>query len=306
VPAAAHPVPPAAVYVWRGYRSASLTQDQFAQFLGSVFVPACALLQPRVGLRAYLPTMVPQTNKPAAVPDQTALMFWDTMTAHDEAQQAIGARIYKNLHGDAYDMARSGHTEQPLPLDPTATALASEQPYYLFDGAADWMLGGVVHLVGARPPAVAPDAFRAQAGGWARDFRERPPAGVDGALVCCGDDYVVAWAHAVDGVDVGGALDGLAALVAVVLKQPLRAIDLPAGLWDGWPGLDLTKDTCVNIQLNRPDDVRVHPAARDDDEVPLETLSLPARRAHPRRMESSPASRGTSTRRGARSTRITS
>ena len=282
--AASHPVPPAAVYVWRGFRSPSLTQDAFALFLGSVFVPACALLQPRVGLRAYLPTMVPQAGKPPGVPDQTALMFWDTMTAHDEAQQAIAARIYKNLHGDAYDMTRSGRIEQPLPLDPASTTLAAEQPYFLFDASADWMLGDAIHLVGARPPAVSPEGFRAQIGAWAKRLRERPPAGVDAALVCCGDGYVVAWAHAPPGGSVPTALDDLAGVALVVLKQQPRAIDLPAGLWEGWPGLDLTKDVCINIQLQRPDGVRVLPPGSDAEEAPSETLAVPVRRSLPRPM----------------------
>jgi hypothetical protein len=246
-------VAPNSVYVWRGFKSAAMTYDQFASFLGSVFVPACALLQPPVGLRAYLPTMVPQAGKPAAVPDQTALMFWATPGSHDLANRAIAVRIYQNLHGDVYDMARSRTPEIPLPITGVTGALVPEQPYYLFDDPADWMRGTVDHLVGARRADLSSGDFLSSAFAWATTFREKPPRGVDAALVCCGNDYAVAWVHATSNkAKLDDVLDGLAALTVPVLHQKPRSLALPAGLWDDWPGLDLTKETCVNIQLRRP------------------------------------------------------
>ncbi|MGC9946940.1 MAG: hypothetical protein ABSF64_11290 [Bryobacteraceae bacterium] len=254
-----YPVAPGSVYVWRGFKSASITYDQFAQFLGAVFVPACALLQPAVGLRAYLPMMVPQSNKPAAVPDQTALMFWATPQSHDLAAEAIAVRIYQNLHGDAYDMTRSKLPEVPLSLS-TVGPLQPEQPYYLLDQPADWMLGKVYHLVGARRADLTPEAFLAAAGAWAWGFHNQPPAGVDAALVCCGNDYGAAWVHGPRSTPkLGTALDGLAALTVPVLQVAPLSQPLPAGLWDDWPGLDLTKTPCLNMQFHRPPAARAAP-----------------------------------------------
>lgn len=60
----------------------------------SLAVCSCLrVLQPKVGLRAYLPALVPQDGKPAAVPDQTALMFWNGPTAHNDAKKAIAVRL---------------------------------------------------------------------------------------------------------------------------------------------------------------------------------------------------------------------
>ena len=248
-----YPVPPNSVYVWRGFRSASTSYAQFAQFLGSVFVPACALLQPAVGLRAYLPTMVPQDGKPDAVPDQTALMFWATPGAHDLAARAIAVRIYQGLHGDAYDMARSHTPEVPVSIASANGALVAEQPYHLLDQPADWMLGSTHHLVGSRRPDLAPDAFLAQVYGWAAAFRAEPPGGVDGALLVCGEGYAAAWVHSpLAGAEPCAAVDPLAALTVPVLYAAARVLELQAGLWNDWPGLDLTADACLNIQLVRP------------------------------------------------------
>jgi hypothetical protein len=245
-------VAPNSVYVWRGFKAAATSYTDFAAFLGSVFVPACALLQPAVGLRAYLPTMVPQAGKPPAVPDQTALMFWATPQSHDLAAQAIAVRIYQNLHGNAYDMGRSKLPEVPVAL-PAATPLQAEQPYYLLNQEADWMKGSVHHLVGARRADLSATDFLNQVYQWASSFVQQYPKEIDGALLCCGNDYLVAWVHsAARKSELSSSLGGLASLTAPVLSTAPQALKLPAGLWDSWPGLDLTQDTCINIQLHRP------------------------------------------------------
>lgn len=258
-----YPVAPNAVYVWRGFMAPGSAYAQFAQFLGSIFVPACALLQPPVGLRAYLPTMVPQNQKPPTVPDQTALMFWATPAVHDQANEAIAVRIYQQLHGDVYDMARSKLPEVPVALSTVTGALQAEQPYFLFSQPADWMLGSVDHLVGSRRGDLDPASFLGGAYAWAAAFQGKPPAGVDAALVCCGSDYAVAWVHTKSkGTGLATALDGLAALTVPVLRQNPTPLSLDAGLWDDWPGLDLTKDTCINVQFSRPPAARACPHPR--------------------------------------------
>lgn len=246
-------VNPNSVYVWRGFKATTMTYDKFTEFLGSVFVPACGLLQPRVGLRAYLPSMVPQESKPISVPDQTALMFWANPESHDLAARVIAVRIYQNLHGDVYDMTRSKLPEVPILISTVTGILQAEQPYYLLDKPADWMLGIVNHLVGARRTDLKPTDFFTAVYKWAIAFRNNTPNGIDGALVCCGNDYVVAWVHGTgQEQNVATALDGLANLTIPILHQNANPLQLAAGLWDDWPGLDLKKDTCINIQFQRP------------------------------------------------------
>src|SRR5258708_11512720 len=229
--------------------------DKFAQFLGTTFVPACALLQPPIGLRAYLPAMVPPAGKPTAVPDQTALMFWANPAAHDEAKKALAERVYTNLHGDVYDMSRSSGKDQevPKPFDPAISALQPEQPYYLLKQSADWMLGHVHHLVGARKPDLATSDFLIAAAAWAKSFQEQPAKGADGALLCCGNDYLAAWVHGpTEGLSLRPVLDGLAGLTLPILRDDALPRNISAGLWDDWAGItDLAQHTCLNIQLQR-------------------------------------------------------
>lgn len=250
-------VPPGCVCVWRGYMSRMPGNDyqtdynKFTTFLGGVFVPACVLLQPKVGLRAYLPTMVPH-DEAVNVPDQTALMFWATPGAHDLANKALAVRIYQNLHGDVYDMTRSKTPEVPVSIATAGAMLKAEQPYYLMDKPADWMLGSVYHLVGARPASLTPADFLAQVWKWASDFRASPPAEIDGALLCCGNDYLVAWVHGpAESTDLSASLSGLLESSQPVLQSAPISKGLPAGLWNDWPGLDLNRDRSLNLQFDR-------------------------------------------------------
>jgi hypothetical protein len=247
-----YPVAPNAVYVWHGFKAADVDYGKFARLLGGVFVPACALLQPAVGLRAYLPTMVPQEDKPAAVPDQTALMFWATPQSHDLATHSIAVRIYQQLHGGVYDMSRS-KSGVPVSITDAPGRLQPDQPYFLVDQPADWMHGSVSHLVGARRLEMSPADFLTQAYQWAAILHREPSPGIDAALVCCVNDYIMAWVHSAQRTgNPAKVLDGLADVTVPVLRQNPRALHITARLWDDWPGLDLTKDACLNIQLRRP------------------------------------------------------
>ena len=241
--AGSRPVPADAVHVWRGYRSAAISPKGFVDFLSTVFVPACALLQPAAGLHAYLPAL------PAApvsgVPDQTALMFWTDQQAYHDAFATPAVRAYTNLHGDLYGPPSSA--EFPVPF---AGALAAEQPYHLLHGPADWMVGGAYHVLGGRPPGTTPKDFRAGLTAWAKAYQSNPPSDVDGALFVAGDNYAAFWQHG-PGPAVGPP-DGLAALLVPALDAPATPLTLPGGLWDRWPGLDLPEGAVVNIALDRP------------------------------------------------------
>lgn len=246
---APRPVAPDTVRVWRGYRAAGMTYADFAAFLGSIFVAACSLLQPNAGLTAYVASMMGQDGKPASVPDQTALMFWATEQAHAAAPGTVAVRAYQNLHGSAYDLTTSS-SATPAPFD---GAVVAEQPYHLLDEPADWMLGTVRHYVGGLPDGQDPAAWLAELGTWASGYAEAPPEGVDSALLCAGDGYVAFWEHvpaAASGTS--PALAELGALSVGYLAQEAVACAPGGGLWDQWPGWDLTKLDCINVQLDRP------------------------------------------------------
>jgi hypothetical protein len=244
----AKPVAPDAVHVWRGYRAAGKSIDDFATFLGTVFVPACALLQPNAGLHAFIPSLPSPAGKPPTVPDQTALMFWTDQGTYANAFKTLAVRAYTNLHGDAYGPPSAA----AFPVALVAGPLTAEQPYYLIAKPADWMLGQVHHFIGARPGAETPAAFLAELGTWAGSYSASHPPGVDAAIICAGNDYVTFWQHSPHDVAEPAGAPDLTGPATPVLQAAAETVELGAGLWDDWPGLDLTAQPSLNIQLKRP------------------------------------------------------
>ena len=247
-PPVAMPVAPDSVHVWRGFRAPGKDYEEFASFLGSVFVPACALLQPNANLRAYIPSMPSQKDKPSSVPDQTALMFWATQQAYSDAFKTVAVRAYTNLHGGGYGPGSSA--QFPIPLGQQITP---EQPFHLFDTPSDWMIGTVRHLVGARPATQSVQDFLDMIQAWALEYRRDKPDGIDAALLCAGQDYVVFWEHWSAGQSLSQSpLDDLSRQVTPYLNKVAEPVAPGGGLWDDWPGFDLTRYDCINIQLQRP------------------------------------------------------
>jgi hypothetical protein len=240
------PVAPDAVHVWRGYKAAAMSYPDFSHFLGHVFIPAALLLQPGAGLRAYVPSLVP--NGREGLPDQTALMFWADQQTYRDAYGTVAVRAYKGLHSQVFDEPPS-KTGFPIPF---GGAVVSEQPYYLFHEPADWMLGNVRHFVGAVPHGKASDEFLKSVSDWIASYKQAPPQGVDGAIICASETYVAFWEHVQPGrTEDTGALASLAAIATPSLSATAENYVAPGGLWSQWAGIDLEAHASMNIQLDR-------------------------------------------------------
>ena len=237
-----HLVPPNAVRVWRGFRSPTLQQDAFLNKLSTVFVPATVEMQTKIGLAAYIPT-VPGgvAGKPATVPDETAILYWNSQDTYTNGFKTLAVRTYTLTHAAVYT-AESG-AAFPLLFNGT---LAQDQPYYLVDQPADWMLDSINHLVGARPANVTPANFLA---GITQVIAGIQKEGVlKGGVVCVGADYLVYWELT------GTTSAGLAKLQALVdwkLMVSPNAASLQKGLWEEWPGMDINPGDSFNMQFER-------------------------------------------------------
>jgi hypothetical protein len=241
------PVPPDAVRLWLGYKSKALTYPQFYAELGSTFVPACATLEPKLGLTAYYSALPKLKGATSNLPDQTALMFWKNAQAHGQAQSTLAERAYLDLHQIVYDVKACQS------LTPTALkgAMKLKQAYYLINRPADWMQGGARHLLGARPAKVKPADFSKSVTAWAAAYQKAPSPGADGALLYATQDMVVFWEHWPAKPAAADHFDALAAQVTPFLKQVANPATVPDSLWKSWPGLKLAVPDCLNIQFKR-------------------------------------------------------
>lgn len=251
------PIAPDSVHVWRGYKIPSQTYKQFSEFLGERFVPACCLLQPNIGLHAYVPSMPSQIDKPLNVPDQTALMFWKSPEIYKEGFKTVAVRTYTSMHSLVYDdTSKSGF---PIAFE---GVLEEDQPYYLINQKADWMHGSIRHLVGSKKDNQTQQEFLTEIGQWVKQYHESPSSGADGSLLCIGKGFVVFWEHwPEDSICTDSAFNELAKMVTPFLKKMTVPTELPAGLWNQWAGFDLATQDCMNVQLNRPSHI--------DDTIPV-------------------------------------
>jgi hypothetical protein len=130
--------------------------------------------------------------------------------------------------------------------------LEIDQPVYLFDGAVDWMHRRVTHVVGGRPPAKSPTAFRASVADALTQIRS---VALDGAIACTGDEYVVYWevaAAVATGAD--EAPTGVPALQDVVDWHHVftpTPTSLPIELWDEWSRMEVRSGSSFNMQFER-------------------------------------------------------
>ncbi len=235
-------IPPNAVRVWRGYRDPKMLQADFFSKLGAVFVPATVKMQIAIGLDCYLPS-VPAglPNKPDSVPDETAILFWDSQDTYTSGFKTLAVRTYTLTHNAVY-RPPSGANFPTL----FAGALTSEQPVFLFDKPADWMKGPVRHLLGSRNTEITTTNFRAGIAAALASIQKN--AKMNGAIACAGDDYLVYWEC---GDPIDGSLDALTACLdwsKLVNCQP-RTID--AGLWNEWPGMVINPGDSFNMQFQR-------------------------------------------------------
>jgi hypothetical protein len=233
-------IPPNAVRVWRGYRDSKVAQDDFFAKLGTVFVPATVKMQIAVGLQSYIPA-VPcgLPNKPDVVPDETAVLFWDSQDAYTDGFKTLAVRTYTLTHKPVY-RSPSG---ADFPILFTGQ-LSTEKPVYLIDKPMDWMHAPVRHLVGARPGTKTPDQFRATV---ANALGTIQKSGIGAAIACTGDDYLVYWEVG----SVRGGTDALEALLGWSKKVEMIPTTIDAGLWNVWPGMTINPGDGFNMQFER-------------------------------------------------------
>lgn len=232
-------IPPDAVRVWRGYRASTMQLSDFYTRLGTVFIPATVEMQIKAGLDTYIPA-VPGglAGKPDTVPDETAILFWDSQQTYTDGFKTLAVRTYTLTHGAVYQPPSGANF--PVMFAETLTA---EQPVYLIDKPADWMHGNVTHFIGGRPAGITPGNFIA---GIAKALAPIPSSGIEGAIACAGNDYLVYW-----GLGDDGSAAALAKLCDWNKTITPAKTTLEKGLWDVWPGMTVAAGDGYNMQFQR-------------------------------------------------------
>ena len=237
--------PPDAVRVWRGYRLSSLAVPDFLTALGSIFMPVTVQLQRLYGLTAYLPA-VPPTEKAAGVPDEIALVFYETQQAYTDTALIVAGRAYSRLHSTVFDLSisKSGF---PVPLP---NRLAFDTPYFLFTDAVDWQAGFSQVFVGTRRTAMTEEKFADALLAFLKQVREQRPRGLEGAIVCVNANWVIYWEHwASEAASLKGRISDLAKLADLVMLKPSASVPIEPSLTAHYPGITVKGGQSFNLRF---------------------------------------------------------
>lgn len=235
-------VPPEAVRVWRGFRSPELKIKDFFDKLSTVFVPATVELQTPIGLSAYIPTIPGGVeNKPATVPDETAILYWNSQQTYKDGFKTLAVRTYTLTHGAVY----TGESRADFPTFYTGK-LELNKPSFLVDKPADWMNGNVNHLVAEIPENMSAIEFTTKVESIVSSIQKGGT--IEGGVVCVGPEYIVYWEL---GDVKSNGFKQLEELVQWKLSVNPKPTSLTDGLWEDWPGMDIKPGNGFNMQFER-------------------------------------------------------
>jgi hypothetical protein len=238
------PVPADAVRVFRGRKNRPLKRSVFVEKLGTVFMPMTVQMQRLFGLTAYLPAVLPET-KSEGMPDEIALVFYQTQGAYHEAKRCVGGRSYSELHQLLFDMPASASSFPEM----FAGEVQPDKAYHLFPKSVDWQIGSARLYAGTRRSKLKGAGFLKRLGQVAAEL-QKVPGRLDAVIFCATIDWVVWWEHSSESTPEPNTKFNE---IAVELFSPVaRRVQVPGNLLRPYVGLTLNgRGDFLNTQFER-------------------------------------------------------
>ena len=245
------PVPPDSVRVWRGYSLESTPRNEFHEKLRTTFIPGTPQFQAPLGLTAYLPAVLP-ADVPNGVPDEIALVFYESQQDYNDTEDTIAGRAYADLQGAVFSFTPPRRSSSDWPSR-FSGGLEREKPYFLFDKNVDWQSGHVNVLVASRAASSSEDQFLNDVTTGVTKIQASALPGLDGAIVIVASDYFVYWEHWTDRESAKKSLMmDLATDKVVNLSCAFEPIAVPAKLHQVYSGLkQIAGGEALNVQFLR-------------------------------------------------------
>jgi hypothetical protein len=279
----AYPVAPDSLRVSYFYRAMAFRNDRagFRRTLGTLFIPSWTQLTAPLGLTAYVPSVPPQTDASPQVPDEIAIVFFESKEVYGALKGTTGGRLCgATLHSSVF----AWH-EDPSPLRKSSSGFPSRMPdpdeaplmfqterneeayangtagntgYFLFDNEADWHQGATRVVVGARPKTIPTDDFLQTVHKAFAALRDDRPRGLEGVLLVVLKDCLIYWAHWTS--QGGWKNDAFAELnngLCIIMDKIAEPKKVPSSLsqeFEGFP--DLQDGDSYSIQFARRNENR--------------------------------------------------
>ena len=238
------PVPADAVRVFRGRKNRPVKRSVFIEKLGTVFMPMTVQMQRLFGLTAYLPAILPET-KSEGMPDEIALVFYQTQGAYHEAKRCVGGRSYSELHQLLFDMPASASSFPEL----FTGEVQPDKAYHLFPKSVDWQIGSARLYAGTRRSKVREAGFLKKLGQVATEL-QKTPGNLDAVIFCATKEWLIWWEHSSESTPEPNARFNE---IAVEVFSPVaRRVQVPGNLLRPYSGLTLNaRGDFLNTQFER-------------------------------------------------------
>jgi hypothetical protein len=238
------PVPADAVRVFRGRKNGRVKRSVFIEKLRTVFMPMTVQMQRLFGLTAYLPAILPET-KSEGMPDEIALVFYQTQGAYHEAKRCVGGRSYSELHQLLFDMPA---TPSSFPEMFTGE-VQLDKAYHLFPKSVDWQIGSARLYAGTRRSKLKEAGFLKRLGQVAAEL-QKVPGSLDAVIFCATNEWLVWWEHSSEGTPEPNTRFNE---IAVEVFSPVaRQVQVPGNLLRPYSGLTLNgRGDFLNTQFQR-------------------------------------------------------
>ena len=238
------PVPADAVRVFRGRKNGRVKRSVFIEKLRTVFMPMTVQMQRLFGLTAYLPAVLPET-KSEGLPDEIALVFYQTQEAYHEAKRCVGGRSYSELHQLLFDMPASASSFPEM----FTGEVQPDKAYHLFPKSVDWQIGSARLYAGTRRSKLKAAGFLKRLGQVAAEL-QKVPGSLDAVIFCATNEWLIWWEHSSEGTPEPNTRFNE---IAIELFSPVaRRVQVPGNLLRPYVGLTLNgRGDFLNTQFQR-------------------------------------------------------
>lgn len=178
---------------WRGFKKADITSDQLKKQLAGHFMTATVKINAGKGLVSYT-VAVPPADKPAFVPDEFALVAYESEERYRSQAATPEGKKYGLMHWDIFDRNTS-KSVVPIKFSETnPTKISANVAYDMVGRNTNWQQGYVTFSIGLRKKGVSPADFLRWMTSHIKQSAELfSKYGLQGYLVLATDDYTVAY-----------------------------------------------------------------------------------------------------------------
>lgn len=176
---------------WQGFKKADLTHAQFLNGLPD-FVTKAPSLYANYGLSNYI-VLMPPSQKPSFIPDEFALLAFDSEQSYRAARATPEGKQYGDDHWTLFDKNISKSADM-LSFTGGITSLQPNAAYNIIGKPVDLAKGVTFAFVGLRKPEISkPNFLRAMASHVRLVAKTLGPKGLKGYLILATEEYEIAY-----------------------------------------------------------------------------------------------------------------